>query len=63
MVLYWCKDRGLSPTNPIDRERIKVMCYWVKYKMHSAAEVQGICVVAHSKAKAYEIAVYEDIPP
>ena len=36
--------------------------YYVKYKMHSAGEVLGICVNARSKEEAYDKACYEAIP-
>lgn len=36
--------------------------YWVKYKMYRADEEEGIAVLAHSKADAYDKAVYEAIP-
>lgn len=38
------------------------MAYYVKYRMHSAADVKGISVVAKNKVEAYEKAVYEAIP-
>lgn len=38
------------------------MVYYVEYKMHSADQVRGICVVANNKADAYDYAVYEEIP-
>lgn len=38
------------------------MAYYIKYKMHDAAEVKGICVAARNKVEAYDKAVYEDIP-
>ena len=37
-------------------------CYYVQYKMHSAGEVKGICVIAYSKEDAYDKAVFEMIP-
>lgn len=36
--------------------------YYVKYRMHRGAEVQGIDFLAKSKADAYDKAVYEIIP-
>jgi hypothetical protein len=36
--------------------------YYIKYKMHSADEVQGIQVLAENKEDAYSKAVYELIP-
>lgn len=38
------------------------MTYYVKYRMHSADEVKGICIPARSKFDAYDKAVYEEIP-
>ena len=37
------------------------MTYYVKYRMHSAAEVKGVCVPARNKFEAYDVAVYEKI--
>lgn len=35
--------------------------YFVKYRMHSADDVKGICVPARNRAEAYDKAVYEKI--
>lgn len=36
--------------------------YTVNYRMYESAKVQSIDVVANSKADAYDIAVFEEIP-
>lgn len=38
------------------------MAYYVKYRIHSAAEEKGICIAAANKVEAYDKAVYEEIP-
>lgn len=39
-----------------------IMAYYVKYRMHDAAEVKGVCVAARNKVEAYDRAVFEVIP-
>ena len=36
--------------------------YCIKYKMNQFGEEKAICVVSNTKADAYDIAVYENIP-
>lgn len=38
------------------------MTYYVKYRMHDAAEEKGVCVAADNKREAYDMAVYEAVP-